>query len=126
MMGRVYAAVARPLLIAGALIALDEPLEAQQAGDEASVRAVVSRFHAAVTAGNAAGAMAVVGPDAVFLEAGSVETRAQYEKDHLPADIGFVVFHTPTPAHSPSSAQAIQRLRNRARGSLVSLSSLSI
>jgi ketosteroid isomerase-like protein len=89
MVGRVYAAVARPLVIASALIALDDPLEAQQTGDEAAVRATVGRFHIAVTTGNAAAAMAVVGADAVFLEAGSVETRAQYEKDHLPADIEF-------------------------------------
>jgi ketosteroid isomerase-like protein len=89
MMGRLYVAVARPLLVVGALIALSELLVAQQTGDEAAVRAVVARFHTGLTTGNAAGAMAVVGADAVFLEAGSVETRAQYEKDHLPADIEF-------------------------------------
>jgi ketosteroid isomerase-like protein len=49
----------------------------------------VARFHTGLTTGNAGGALAVVGADAVFLEAGSVETRAQYEKDHLPADIEF-------------------------------------
>ena len=86
---RAFAAVARPLLIVGVLMALSELLEAQQTGDEAAVRAVVTRFHTALTTGNAAAAMAVVGGDAVFLEAGSVETRAQYEKDHLPADIEF-------------------------------------
>ena len=89
MVGRVSVAVVRPLLIAGVLIALGELLVAQQTGDEAAVRAVVARFHSGLTTGNAAGAMAVVGADAVFLEAGSVETRAQYEKDHLPADIEF-------------------------------------
>jgi ketosteroid isomerase-like protein len=47
------------------------------------------RFHNAVTGGNGAAAMAVVGGDAVFLEAGGVETRAEYEKNHLPADIEF-------------------------------------
>ncbi len=65
------------------------PLAAQPAGDEASVLAVVSGFHAALTAGDRTKAMALVADDAVFLEAGSVETRAQYEKDHLPADIEF-------------------------------------
>ena len=85
---RSLAAVARPLLIVGVLIALTELLEAQP-GDEAAVRAVAARFHTALNTGNAAAAMAVVGADAVFLEAGSVETRAQYEKDHLPADIEF-------------------------------------
>jgi hypothetical protein len=33
--------------------------------------------------------MQLVAPDAVFLEAGGVETRAQYESGHLPADIEF-------------------------------------
>jgi hypothetical protein len=77
MVGRVYVAVVRPLLVVGALFALGELLEAQQTGDEAAVRAVVARFHNGLTTGNTAAAMAVVGADAVFLEAGSVETRAQ-------------------------------------------------
>jgi ketosteroid isomerase-like protein len=71
------------------MCALDEPLRAQQTADEAAVRAIVTRFHNAVTAGDGAAAMAVVGSDAVFLEAGGVETRAEYEKNHLPADIDF-------------------------------------
>jgi ketosteroid isomerase-like protein len=94
---------ARALLIAGALIFLNAffdghllreaggaPLHAAQpAADEAAVRAVVTRFHTAVTTGDAAGAMALVGPDALFLEAGGVETRSEYEKNHLPGDIEF-------------------------------------
>ena len=39
--------------------------------------------------GDAAKVMSLVAEDAMFLEAGTVETRAQYEKDHLPADIAF-------------------------------------
>ena len=89
MTGRWAVTMVRPLLIVGALFALNEQVEAQKANEEAAVRAVVARFHAALNTGNAAAAMAVVGADAVFLEAGSVETRAQYEKDHLPADIEF-------------------------------------
>lgn len=65
------------------------PLAAQPASDESSVRAVVSGFHAALTSGDRVKAMALVADDALFLEAGTVETRAQYEKDHLPADIEF-------------------------------------
>ena len=42
-----------------------------------------------MTAGNASGLMQLVAPDAVMLEAGVVETRAQYESSHLPADIEF-------------------------------------
>jgi ketosteroid isomerase-like protein len=59
------------------------------AADEASVRSVVAAFHGAITAGDAAKAMALVGADALFLEAGGVETREEYEKNHLPADIEF-------------------------------------
>jgi ketosteroid isomerase-like protein len=82
MIRRVSIAIATILLLAGAL-------QAQPGGDEAAVRAVVTRFHNSVSAGDGAAAMAVVAPDAVFLEAGGVETRAEYEKNHLPADIDF-------------------------------------
>jgi hypothetical protein len=33
--------------------------------------------------------MRLIAPDAVFVEAGKIETRAQYEANHLPADIEF-------------------------------------
>jgi ketosteroid isomerase-like protein len=72
------------LLVASAL-----PAAAQPAGDEAGAHAAAGGFHAALTAGDAAKVMALVAEDALFLEAGSVETRAEYEKDHLPADIAF-------------------------------------
>ena len=39
--------------------------------------------------GDTAAAMRVIAPDAVFLEGGKLETRAQYEANHLPADIEF-------------------------------------
>jgi len=65
------------------------PLATQSAADEAGVLAVVRGFHSALTAGDPAKALALVAEDAVFLEAGGVETRAQYAKDHLPADIEF-------------------------------------
>jgi ketosteroid isomerase-like protein len=71
------------------IVAASAPLAAQPAGDEAAVRVVVSGFHAGITSGDAVKVMALVADDAVFLEAGTVETRSQYEKDHLPADIAF-------------------------------------
>ena len=83
MVRRVCLAIASVVMLAGVLQA------AQPTGDEAAVRAAVTRFHNAVTSGDGAAAMAVVGGDAVFLEAGSVETRAEYEKNHLPADMEF-------------------------------------
>ena len=77
------------MLMFGMLGATAGPVAAQPAGDEAAVRAVVSGFHSGITSGAAAKVMSLVADDALFLEAGTVETRAQYEKDHLPADIAF-------------------------------------
>jgi ketosteroid isomerase-like protein len=70
-------------------LVLAGPAAAQSTNDEAAVRTVVDSFHAALTKGEGAKAMTHVASDALFLEAGGVETRAQYEKDHLPGDIEF-------------------------------------
>ena len=59
------------------------------ASDEASVAAAVKTFHSAYAAGNAAQVMQFIAEDALMMEGGNIETRAQYEKDHLPADIAF-------------------------------------
>jgi ketosteroid isomerase-like protein len=66
------------------------PLAAQPAGsDSTAVSAVVSAFHSGLRNGDAAAVMRLIADDALFLEAGGVETRAEYEKNHLPADIEF-------------------------------------
>jgi ketosteroid isomerase-like protein len=39
--------------------------------------------------GDTAAAMALIAPDALFVESGRLETRAEYETNHLPADINF-------------------------------------
>jgi ketosteroid isomerase-like protein len=62
---------------------------AQPANDEAGVRAALESFYAAMKTGDTAAAMALIADDAVFVEGGTLETRAEYEKNHLPADIGF-------------------------------------
>ena len=59
------------------------------ANDEASVLAAVKAFHTALGAGNGAAAMELIAPDALMMEVGGMETREQYEKAHLPADIAF-------------------------------------
>ena len=33
--------------------------------------------------------MRLIAPDAIFLESGKIETRTEYESNHLPADIEF-------------------------------------
>ena len=67
------------------------PVAAQSAtgGDSAGVVAVVERFHTAITTGDTAAVTRLLADDAVILEAGGVETRAQYLTNHLPADIEF-------------------------------------
>ena len=78
------------ILIAAVLTGAAAPLAAQSTTkDSAAVLAVVDAFHATMKAGNASGLMQLIAPDAVMLEAGVVETRAQYESSHLPADIEF-------------------------------------
>ena len=55
----------------------------------ADVEAALESFYAAMGRGDAAGAMALIAPDAMFVESGRLETRDEYEKNHLPADIAF-------------------------------------
>jgi len=67
-----------------------EGLAGQSATDDpARVVAVVERFHTAITNGDRAVATELIAEDAVIMEAGGIETRAQYVTDHLPADSEF-------------------------------------
>ena len=56
---------------------------------ESEVISAVEAFYGAIKKGDASAAMGVIAPDAVFLESGKLETRAEYEMNHLPADIEF-------------------------------------
>jgi ketosteroid isomerase-like protein len=56
---------------------------------EADIAEVVNAFYGAISAGDKAAAMHLIAPDAVFVESGKIETRAEYEANHLPADIEF-------------------------------------
>jgi len=67
-------------------------VEAGQAGarsDSAEVVAAVDRFHAALASGDSVAVANLLAPDAVILESGGVETRAQYLGGHLRGDIAF-------------------------------------
>jgi len=57
--------------------------------NDADVAAVLESFYGAIKRGDAKGAMSVIAPDALFVESGKLETRAQYEENHLPLDIDF-------------------------------------
>lgn len=58
-------------------------------GDSAAVAAAVAKYHEALAAGDSTGALALLDDDAVILETGGVETRAEYRSHHLPGDINF-------------------------------------
>ena len=56
---------------------------------ETEVRNTLESFYAAMKNADNAGAMSTIAEDAVFVESGRLETREEYEKNHLPADISF-------------------------------------
>ncbi|HEY5899569.1 MAG TPA: nuclear transport factor 2 family protein [Burkholderiales bacterium] len=74
----------KALLLAGALLAASA-----QADDSAAVAAVVARFHSALAAGDSTGVLELLSEDAVIVEAGAVETVADYRRHHLKDDIEF-------------------------------------
>ena len=59
------------------------------ADTEAEIRNTLEAFYAAMKNGDRAAAMSHIAEDAVFVEGGRLETRQQYEENHLPNDIGF-------------------------------------
>jgi uncharacterized GH25 family protein/ketosteroid isomerase-like protein len=77
------------------VFAVDAPGRNRTAGgaamvsDSTAIVAVVERYHEALARGDSATALSLLAPDAVILESGGVETRAEYRSHHLPGDIAF-------------------------------------
>ena len=59
------------------------------AKDEADVTATLNTFYGAMKTGDTTTAMSMIAEDAQFIESGRLETRDEYEKNHLPNDIDF-------------------------------------
>jgi ketosteroid isomerase-like protein len=74
-----------------------------QPSDSANVVQAVSRFHAALAAGDSAAVLGLLDRDAIILESGAAETREEYRSHHLPADIEF--------ARAVKSKQSVVRVR---------------
>ena len=73
-----------------ALTATAASLEAQgnsRAADSAAARAIVDQYDAALAAGDSAKAVALLADDLMVMEAGAIETRAEYLAHHLGADM---------------------------------------
>ena len=82
--------IPRAFVIAAALAVMALSACARDSsGDEAAATATLEAFYGAMKTGDTATAMAQIAPGAVFLESGRLETRDEYEKNHLPADIAF-------------------------------------
>jgi ketosteroid isomerase-like protein len=80
------------MLFGGRLSSLHAATEittATAVSDSSEVVAAVAKFHAALASGDSSGALALLASDAVVLESGGVETRADYGAHHLKADIDF-------------------------------------
>lgn len=56
---------------------------------EDAVRTVIGSFHAALERGDVIAAESLLAPDLVVLESGGQETREEYQRHHLAADIEF-------------------------------------
>lgn len=57
--------------------------------DSTAVAQTVQAYHQALARGDSAMAIRLLSPDAVILESGGSEDRADYRAHHLPADIQF-------------------------------------
>ncbi len=69
--------------------------------DSAEIVGTVQRFHSVITAGDSLAALALLTEDAIVLESGGLETKAQFRDHHLPADISFAQ-STKSERHAPS------------------------
>lgn len=72
-----------------ASVAQPGPSPRAAAPDSAAIAAAAEAFHAALAAGDSVAALGLLADDAVVLEGGELETRAQYAAHHLAADIAF-------------------------------------
>ncbi len=64
-------------------------LSESSAPDTGAVGAVVDEFHRVLASGDSNRVMSLLAPDAIIVEAGTVQTRAEYESEHLEEDIAF-------------------------------------
>ena len=77
------------VLASGSSSALAQHDAHHAGGDSAAVAAVVAKYHEALGTGDSTGVLALLHEDAVILESGGVETRAEYRSHHLPGDINY-------------------------------------
>ena len=81
------------LTAAIAFVALSAPnavhAQGSLAADSAAAAKTVDDYHAALSSGDSSRALALLSADAIILESGGMETRAEYRSHHLASDIAF-------------------------------------
>lgn len=75
-------------LLCAAIVLSSSPIAAQSS-DSTDVASAVRAYHTALAAGDSLAALGLLAPDAVILESGGMESRAEYRSHHLAADIEF-------------------------------------
>ena len=93
-MDRRFRLIGIPVALAAGIAALSAPSATSApadsiTADSAAVLRVVHDYHTALETGDSVKALALLSDDAVILESGSVESRAEYRSHHLPEDIKF-------------------------------------
>lgn len=83
-----------PVLLLSMVLPVVATANAQTA-DQKAAAAVVQSFHDALAKGDSVTVIKLLAPDALILEAGGLETRADYRGHHLPGDIAFARAITP-------------------------------
>jgi ketosteroid isomerase-like protein len=100
------------MMLAGGGSAAAQPSHASRpAADSAAIVEVVTRFHAALEHGDSAGAATLLDQRAVILESGELETRTDYLRHHLAADIEF--------ARTVRSTRQVRRVEQAGDGAWV-------
>ena len=78
-------------ILASACLALSTGLSFGEADapDAAAITAAAESFHQALAAGQPDAVMSLLQPDALIVETGTVQTRDEYQREHLMADIAY-------------------------------------
>lgn len=79
------------VFLAGAFfaIAAGTSIAEPAAADSTAITSTVNAFHKALAASEPERVIALLSPDALIVEAGIVQTRDEYKREHLAADIAF-------------------------------------
>lgn len=77
------------LLTVGVLFSAERSAGQSKAPDAAAIQSAAEDFHRALAEGAPDRVMALLQPDALIVEGGAVQTRGEYQSEHLGEDIAY-------------------------------------